>query len=107
MGRLREVADIAHVKISGIVRVLGTRSNREFDLKRMDARNRVSLTDKKMPRSYQLLNNRFWCEANIPNIGSVLSGALRDRDDFNRCLILFCRLPYNLWDADCAQSSSR
>jgi hypothetical protein len=60
-----EVADIAHLGILGIVRVLGTRGlNREFDLERMDSRNRVSSRlIRKGRKAYQLLNDRFWRKA--------------------------------------------
>jgi hypothetical protein len=49
--------------------------NREFDLERMDSRNRVSSRRiRKCRKAYLLLNDRFWRETNIPNIGCVLSG---------------------------------
>jgi hypothetical protein len=71
-----EVAGIAHVEISGIVRVLGTRSKLRVR-SRTDglAKSGQFSTDKKMPKSLSATERLLLAQGGtFPNIGCVLSG---------------------------------
>lgn len=61
-----EVADVAHVELSGIVRVLGTRSKPRVR-SRADglAKSGQFSIDKRMPKAYQILNDCFWRRAQL------------------------------------------